>query len=54
MKKIINEANCKKCRESKDVNDFKRCTCGSIAVDGGHHYIKELVMKMMLVLHTIM
>ena len=46
MKKIIiNKAKCKKCGdiiESKDVNDFKRCACGSIAVDGGHYYIKRI------------
>ncbi len=46
MKKIIvNKAKCKKCGdiiESKEVNDFKRCTCGSIAVDGGLEYIKRV------------
>ncbi len=42
---IINKAKCKKCGdiiESKEINDFKRCTCGSIAVDGGHEYIKRV------------
>lgn len=42
---IINKAKCKKCGdiiESKEVNDFKRCTCGSIAVDGGLEYIKRV------------
>ena len=42
---IVNKAKCKKCGdiiESKEVNDFKRCTCGSIAVDGGHEYIKRI------------
>ena len=46
MKKIIvNKAKCKKCGdiiESKEVNDFKRCICGSIAVDGGLEYIKRV------------
>ena len=46
MKKIIvNKTKCKKCGdiiESKEVNDFKRCTCGSIAVDGGLEYIKRV------------
>ena len=46
MKKIIvNKAKCKKCGdiiESKEVNDFKRCTCGSIAIDGGQEYIKRV------------
>lgn len=42
---ISNKAQCKKCGdiiESKEINDFKRCTCGSIAVDGGHEYIKRI------------
>lgn len=42
---IINKAKCKKCGdiiESKDVNDFKRCACGSIAVDDGQDYIKRV------------
>ena len=42
---IINKAKCKKCGdiiESKKINGFKRCTCGSIAVDGGHEYIKRV------------
>ncbi len=42
---IINKAKCKKCGdiiESKEANDFKRCTCGSIAVDGGLEYIKRV------------
>ena len=46
MKKIIiNEVKCKKCGdmiESKEVNDFKRCACGSVAVDGGYEYIKRI------------
>lgn len=42
---IINKAQCKKCKdiiESKNINDFKRCSCGSIAVDGGLEYIKRI------------
>lgn len=42
---IVNKAKCKKCGdiiESKEVNDFKRCTCGSIAIDGGQEYIKRV------------
>ena len=41
---ILNKAQCKKCGdiiESKFINDFKRCSCGSIAVDGGQEYIKR-------------
>ena len=42
---IINKAKCKECGdiiESKEANDFKRCICGSIAVDGGQEYIKRV------------
>ena len=42
---IVNKAKCKKCGdiiESKEVNDYKRCTCGSIAIDGGQEYIKRV------------
>ena len=42
---ICNKAQCKKCKdiiESKDTNDLKRCTCGSIAVDGGLEYVKRI------------
>lgn len=45
-RKIIeNKAQCKKCQdiiESKDTNDLKGCSCGSITVDGGLDYIKRL------------
>lgn len=42
---IVNQARCRKCGdivESRFVNDFKRCSCGSIAVDGGLEYIKRI------------
>lgn len=42
---IINKAQCKKCKdiiESKNINNFKKCSCGSIAVDGGLEYIKRI------------
>lgn len=42
---IVNQARCKKCGdkiESRFINDFKRCSCGSIAVDGGQEYIKRM------------
>lgn len=42
---ISNKAQCKKCKdiiESKDPNDLKRCSFGSIAVDGGLEYIKRI------------
>ena len=42
MPRIIRNAiRCKKCGdiiESKTVHDFKFCSCGSCAVDGGHDY----------------
>lgn len=42
---IENKAQCKKCQdiiESRSINDLKRCSCGSIAVDGGLEYIKRI------------
>ena len=45
MKIIINKIRCKKCNdiiESKTVNDFKKCKCGAIAIDGGKQYLKRL------------
>lgn len=46
MNKImINKIRCKKCGdiiESKSVHDFKICKCKSVAVDGGHDYLRRL------------
>lgn len=45
LKIKTNKAKCKKCNdiiESKNTNDFIRCSCGSIAVDGGLEYIKRI------------
>ena len=45
MKIIINKIRCKKCNdiiESKTVNDFKKCKCGAVAIDGGKQYLKRL------------
>ena len=39
-----NAIRCKKCGdiiESKSVHDFKFCSCGSCAVDGGHDYLRR-------------
>lgn len=39
-----NAIRCKKCGdviESKTVHDFKFCSCGSCAVDGGHDYLRR-------------
>lgn len=46
MNKItVNKIRCKKCGdiiESKTVYDFKSCKCGSVAVDGGHNYLRRV------------
>ena len=44
MKIIRNIIKCKKCGdviESYSVHDFKFCSCGSCAVDGGHEYLRR-------------
>ena len=44
MKIIKNAIKCKKCGEtieSCSVHDFKFCSCGSCAVDGGHEYLRR-------------
>ena len=41
---IKNAIKCKHCGdviESIDVHDFKFCSCGRVAVDGGHSYLKR-------------
>lgn len=46
MQKIIrNIIRCKHCGdiiESVSVHDFKFCSCGSVAVDGGHDNLRRL------------
>lgn len=46
MNKItVNKIRCKKCGdiiESKSVHDFRSCKCGSVAVDGGHNYLRRV------------
>ena len=42
---LVNKIQCKKCNdiiESKEVHDFKWCTCKSIAVDGGLEYLRRV------------
>lgn len=42
---ISNKIKCKKCGdviESKNTNDYKRCSCGAVAVDGGKNYLKRI------------
>jgi len=41
---IHNRVRYKKCGEvieSFTVHDFKRCSCGSVAVDGGKSYLRR-------------
>lgn len=42
---ISNKIKCKKCGDiiqSKSTNDYKRCSCGAIAIDGGKDYLKRI------------
>ena len=42
---ISNKVKCLNCGdiiESKYVNDLKKCSCGKVAIDGGHEYLKRL------------
>ena len=42
---ISNKIKCKKWGdiiESKSTNDYKRCSCGVVAVDGGKDYLKRI------------
>lgn len=42
---ISNKIKCKKCGdiiESKSINDYKKCSCGTVAVDGGKDYLKRI------------
>lgn len=42
---ISNKIKCKKCGdiiESKSTNDYKRCSCGAVAVAGGKDYLKRI------------
>lgn len=42
---ISNKIKCKKCEdiiESKNTNDYKKCSCGAVAIDGGKDYLKRI------------
>lgn len=45
MQRIIK--NCIKCKvcgdviESTNTHDYKHCSCGRVAVDGGHDYLRR-------------
>ena len=44
VKILRNRAQCKTCSEiieSRFRHDYQTCTCGAIAVDGGHDYLKR-------------
>lgn len=41
---LVNKIRCNHCGdeiESKTVHDFKWCKCQTVAVDGGHCYLKR-------------
>ena len=41
---IRNRAKCLRCGdiiESTHTHDYKTCSCGAVAVDGGHDYIRR-------------
>ena len=46
MKKIIrNRAKCLLCGdivESVSVHDYRECSCGAMAVDGGKNYLRRM------------
>lgn len=46
MSKIIsNKIRCRKCNdtiESTHRHDFRYCSCGTVAVDGGREYLRRL------------
>lgn len=47
---IKNAVQCKKCGdiiESLHRHDFKRCSCGTCAVDDGHSYLRRLFKESM-------
>ena len=42
---ISTKIKCKKCGdiiESKSTNDYKKCSCGAVTVDGGKDYLKRI------------
>ncbi len=41
---VYNRIKCLKCRdiiESRSVHDYRPCSCGACAVDGGHDYLRR-------------
>lgn len=41
VKNIIKCTHCGEIIESTNVHDFKFCSCGSVAIDGGHDYLRR-------------
>jgi hypothetical protein len=42
---IHNVIQCNYCKDiipSKSVHDFRRCSCGRVAVDGGYEYLRRV------------
>ena len=42
---VSNKVKCVYCGdilESKNNNDFKKCSCGAVAIDGGHEFLKRI------------
>jgi len=43
---LINAITCLKCKDlivSNHIHDFKWCSCGNVAVDGGKAYLKRCI-----------
>lgn len=41
---VVNAASCNQCKELKvslTVHDYRPCSCGKMAVDGGRDYLKR-------------
>ena len=41
---LVNKIRCNRCGdviESKTVHDYRMCSCGAVAVDGGHDYLRR-------------
>ena len=45
-KNVIKCIKCEDVIESKTVHDYVECSCGSVAVDGGHSYLKRSAVSM--------
>jgi hypothetical protein len=49
-----NSIRCKHCDEiieSKSTNDFQRCKCGAVGIDGGLYYAKRVYGSNLAELH---